>query len=104
MQKHSQPSSRQPSHRCRTVLANAHRQFNAYAALAATALLALALMIVQATGARAQGQSILSPGDAVVTGFSGVKAPDGPVAPGSDPLDGFHIDLDGPSAHIFGLG
>ena len=104
MQKHRQPSSRQPSHRYRTALAAAHTQINAYAALAATALLALALMIVQATGARAQGQSILSPGDAVVTGFSGIKAPDGPLAPGADPLDAFHIDLDGPSAQIFGLG
>ena len=72
--------------------------------LATAALLALCLMLLQATGARAQGQGIFSPGDAVVTGFSGVKAPDAPVAQGADPLDTFHIDLDGPSAQIFQLG
>jgi hypothetical protein len=73
-------------------------------ALAGAILLLLGLVLLQTTGARAQGAGILAPGDAVVTGFSGIKAPDAPVPPGGDPLDAFHIDLDGPSAQILQLG
>jgi len=65
--------------------------------LAAFVLLALAM-----TAARAQ-DSALMPGDAVVTGFSGIKPADVPLGPGANPLDEFFIDLDGPSAQIMSL-
>jgi hypothetical protein len=45
----------------------------------------------------------LSRGDAVVTGFSGIKPLDVPVPPGTDPLDYFFIDLQGASAEILSL-
>ncbi len=45
---------------------------------------------------------ILAPGNAVVTGFSGTKAPAAPVA-GTDPSDLTEIDLSGPSARIADL-
>ncbi len=92
------------SGRRKAMLATAPARLNECALLAAVVLLALCLMMLQATGARAQGQGIFSPGDAVVTGFAGIKAPDAPIAPGADPLDMFHIDLDGPSAQILHLG
>ena len=57
------------SGRREAVLATAQSRLNECALLAAVVLLALSLMMLQATGARAQGQGILSPGDAVVTGF-----------------------------------
>jgi hypothetical protein len=72
-------------------------------ALASAILLLLGIIFLQATGAKAQETSILSRGDAVVTGFSGVKAPDAFVPLGTDPLDVLHIDLDGPSVQIFKL-
>jgi len=43
-----------------------------------------------------------SPGDAVVTGFSGVRAPQ-QVAPGVNPLDKTVIDLDGHSVRVIDL-
>jgi hypothetical protein len=46
--------------------------------------------------------AIQSPGDAVVTGFSGVR-PTPQVAPGVDPLDKTFIDLDGPSVRVINL-
>ena len=92
------------SGRRKAMLATAPSRLNECALLAAVVLLALCLMMLQATGARAQGQGIFSPGDAVVTGFAGIKAPDAPIAPGADPLDMFHIDLDGPSAQVLQLG
>ncbi len=46
---------------------------------------------------------VITPGDAVVTGFSGVKPSDAPVPPGSNPLDEFFIDVKGASAQILSL-
>jgi len=46
--------------------------------------------------------AIYSPGDAVVTGFSGVRPPQ-QVAPGVIPLDKTFIDLDGPSVQVIDL-
>jgi hypothetical protein len=43
---------------------------------------------------------LLSPGDAVVTGFSGVMPPPEDIPPESDPLEFVFIDPDGPSAQI----
>jgi uncharacterized caspase-like protein len=45
----------------------------------------------------------LARGDAVVTGFSGIKPLDVPLPPGANPLDYFVIDLQGPSAEILSL-
>jgi hypothetical protein len=42
------------------------------------------------------------PGDAVVTGFSGVRPPQ-QIAPGVNPLDKTFIDLDGPSVRVIDL-
>ena len=52
--------------------------------------------------ARAQ-DAVLSRGDAVVTGFSGVKPSSVPLKPGTNPLDEFFIDPNGPSAQILSL-
>jgi hypothetical protein len=71
--------------------------------LASAILVALSIALLPAA-ARSEGAGIIAPGDAVVTGFSGIVAPDAPLAPGADPLDQFHIDLDGPSAQIKRLG
>ena len=46
--------------------------------------------------------AVHSPGDAVVTGFSGVRSPQ-QVAPGVDPLDKTFIDLDGSSVRLIDL-
>jgi hypothetical protein len=78
-------------------------------------LLLLGLALLPAMEARAQpaqepmqdgmpAAGILAPGDAVVTGFSGIQAPDRPLPEDADPLDGFHIDVEGPSAQVFQLG
>ncbi len=45
----------------------------------------------------------LARGDAVVTGFSGIKPLDVSVPPGASPLDYFFIDLQGASAEILSL-
>src|SRR5579883_3341672 len=45
---------------------------------------------------------ILAPGNAVVTGFSGVKAPAAAPA-GTNPVDLTEIDLSGPSARVIDL-
>ncbi|MBC8048984.1 MAG: hypothetical protein H7X92_02420 [Chitinophagales bacterium] len=46
---------------------------------------------------------MMAPGDAVVSGFSGIKPMDKPVPPGGNPLDEFFIDLNGASAQILSL-
>ena len=102
---HTRNGRMQPSGRremARAAAGSESARLHTYAFLAA--LLAFALMVLQVTGARAHEQGILMPGDAVVTGFAGIKAPDVPITPGADPLDLFHIDLDGPSAQILQLG
>jgi hypothetical protein len=63
---------------------------------------ALFLVIASFTGAHAQN-GVLGRGDAVVTGFSGVKPADAPIPAGGNPLDEFFIDLDGVSAQIQSL-
>jgi len=104
---HRQNGTTQPSGRravvptaARSPLAGTHN----FAFLGTAILFAFLLTVLWATAAKAQDQRILMPGDAVVTGFAGIKAPDAPIAPGTDPLDMFHIDLDGPSAQVFQLG
>ena len=51
---------------------------------------------------RPAAAAVHSPGDAVVTGFSGVRPPP-QVAPGVDPLDKTFIDLDGPAVRVIDL-
>ena len=67
--------------------------------------LALALCAFMGAGlSQANAQDTrLARGDAVVTGFSGVKPLDTPAPAGADPLDTFFIDLQGPSAQILSL-
>jgi hypothetical protein len=52
----------------------------------------------------AQAQTaVFSRGDAVETGFSGIKPAEAPLPPGANPLDEFFIDLEGASAQIQSL-
>ena len=57
------------------------------------------------TAATAQDspRGILGLGDAVVTGFSGVRPPAAPLPPRVDPLDKIFIDIDGPSLRVIDL-
>ncbi|MGD9667939.1 MAG: hypothetical protein AB7U75_02670 [Hyphomicrobiaceae bacterium] len=48
-------------------------------------------------------EPVMSPGDAVVTGFSGFRPSGAAVIPGGNLLDGFVINIDGPSAQIQSL-
>ena len=65
--------------------------FRSFAALAVAALIWWA-------PAEAQTPGIMSPGDTIVTGFSGVVPPAPPFA--GDPIDGTFINLDGASMQI----
>ena len=69
--------------------------------LIASAALMLSLIVPTSQG-HAQ-DSVLGRGDAVVTGFSGIKPSNVPLKPGTNPLDEFFIDLNGPSAQILSL-
>ncbi len=69
--------------------------------LLAQAGLMLALM-APLSQARAQ-EPVLGRGDAVVTGFAGIKPADAPLKPGANPIDEFFIDVNGPSAQILSL-
>ena len=62
-----------------------------------SAVAAIALTAGHTSGANAN-ESILTPGDSIVTGFSGTVAPDTSVSP-----NGYFIDLDGSSAQILSL-
>lgn len=62
-----------------------------------SAVAAITLTAGHTSGVNAN-ESILTPGDSIVTGFSGTVAPDAPVAP-----NGYFIDLDGSSAQILSL-
>jgi uncharacterized repeat protein (TIGR01451 family) len=64
-------------------------------------MMLLGAVLLPITAAKAQ--SVLSQGDAVVTGFSGIKPLDASVPPSTNPLDTFFIDLDGPSMQIVQL-
>ena len=72
------------------------RRFS-YAAVASSLLSA----VIASSTAQAQN-GILAPGDAVVSGFSGIRQQP-TSASGGHPLDRFFIDLDGPSAQILPL-
>jgi hypothetical protein len=73
------------------------------AALASVFGIAVLLGFGTTGTATAQGATgILAPGNAVVTGFSGVKTPAAPTA-GTDPADLTEIDLAGPSARVVDL-
>ena len=66
--------------------------------------LGLALLAFLAFGSQAEAQDTgLARGDAVVTGFSGIRPLDTPVPAGANPLDYFVIDQRGPSAEILSL-
>ncbi len=64
-----------------------------------------ALLLLLAGPAPANAQNaVLGRGDAVVTGFSGIRPADVTIPPGGNPLDEFFIDPDGASAQIQSLG
>jgi hypothetical protein len=72
-------------------------------AAAFASVFGMAVLLGAAGAASAQSAGgILVPGNAVVTGFSGVKMPASPPA-GSDPADLTEIDLAGPSARVVDL-
>jgi len=59
-------------------------------------------LIATMSDARAQ-DNILRQGDAVVTGFSGIRPADAPLPEGASPLDEFFINTEGTSAQILSL-
>ena len=63
----------------------------------------LAGLLSGADGAIAQSAPVLDRGDAVVSGFPGIRPPLQPVAPGANPLDHFMIDPEGPAAQILSM-
>ena len=72
--------------------------------VAAAAFSIAALVLAGGMTASAQDPSgILGLGNAVVTGFSGVRAPVPPLPPRVDPLERTFIDLDRPSARVIRL-
>ncbi|MEO6395667.1 MAG: hypothetical protein ABIO40_07120 [Devosia sp.] len=71
-------------------------------AFVVTAFAVLGAWTLEANSAAAADEAIFAPGQPIVTGFSGVVAPD-TVPDGSDPLDYTFIDLDGHSMAILGL-
>jgi hypothetical protein len=72
--------------------------------VAASAFSIAALMLVVVTAsAQDSSRAILGPGNAVVTGFSGVRAPAPPLPPRVDPVERTFIDLDRPSARVIQL-
>src|ERR1700693_1803919 len=83
---------------------SAARRFGARAAIVAFGFaVALGASVAALDAASAQTASgILASGNAVVTGFSGVKAPAAPPA-GANPVDFTEIDLSGPSARVVDL-
>src|SRR5215510_14886178 len=88
---------------CKTTVAQRQTNFMFPLWRSATILMLL-LGAVPPLSTAAKAQAVLSEGDAVVTGFSGIKPLDAPVPPGANPLDTFFIDLDGPSMQIVQLG
>src|SRR5690606_21041553 len=67
-----------------------------------SAILLFVFMFAAFAGAHAQ-DGVLEPGDAVVTGFSGIKPADADLPPGTNPLDEFFIDREGASAQVLSL-
>jgi hypothetical protein len=72
--------------------------------VAASAFSIAALLVSGATvSAQDSPRAILGLGNAVVTGFSGVRAPVPPLPPQVDPIERTFIDLDRPSARVIHL-
>jgi len=71
-------------------------------AILLAAAAAITLTVSQAQNARAE-TNVLAPGDSVVTGFSGIDPSSSLVTTDGNPLQGYFIDLDGPSAQILSL-
>lgn len=63
----------------------------------------LAALALGTGGALAQAAPVLDRGDAVVSGFPGIRPPLFPLVPGANPLDHFTIDVDGPAAQILSM-
>ena len=77
--------------------------FSHWTSNAATMAIAALLSVSAAASAIAQ-EAKIAPGDAVVTGFSGIAPSGDPPPPAGSPLDTFFIDLDGPSAQVLSFG
>ena len=83
-----------------------HSFFRGPIAFSAAILIAVSMLVLGGlTAATAQDspRGILGLGNAVVTGFSGVRPPAAPLAPGLDALDKTLIDIDGPSLRVIDL-
>jgi uncharacterized repeat protein (TIGR01451 family) len=75
----------------------------ALAALIITGAAILGLLLfAQPTTAQQRSQAVYAPGDAIVTGFAGIKPATTPA--GGNPLDTFVIDLDGSVMKVFEIG
>ncbi len=98
---HGGRSSRPPGAAVSPNPARGFALFGTFLSFLSTAILILFLV---ATVSRAHAQdSALHRGDAVVTGFSGIKPSNAPLPKGANPLDEFFIDPNGPSAQILSL-
>ena len=62
---------------------------------------ALTAQIAAAQDAVEAGESLIKAGDTAITGFSGLKFPEGGLPPGIDPLDESFINPDQPSLRIY---
>ncbi len=80
------------------LLATLRRAF----ACAAVSAVLLPWVAPEPSQAQAPPRPVLERGDLAVTGFSGIR-PGVPVPAGANPLDGFTIDIDGPSAQILSV-
>ena len=65
--------------------------------------IALMLSLLAPASAAEEQNGVLGRGDAIVTGFSGIKPTNAPTPPGGNPLDEFFIDPEGASAQIQAL-
>ncbi|HKJ61376.1 MAG TPA: hypothetical protein VKA94_05205, partial [Hyphomicrobiales bacterium] len=97
--------SRAPGRSCQSAFSQALPGFASPSGAVLSILFAIVAafsLLAGSSGAKAQN-GVLMKGDAVVTGFSGIKPADAPLPEGASPLDEFFIDLDGPSAQILSL-
>ena len=70
---------------------------------AATGVLLACMALTAGMSNANAADAVLAAGDAVITGFSGIRPSGAPLPPGGNPLDGFFINDDGPSAQIQSL-
>ena len=100
MYQYAEPSARI---RCRTCQPNnLNRAYTSSISLLFTLLTFLLFTSFTAIAADEE-EGLIKPGDAVVTGFSGIMPPSIPTPPDTNPLDYFFIDTLGPAVQVLSL-